>query len=496
MKSRRNRLVVFTVLTGGKETLGNPFPPGSTGFERVCFTDDPNLRSDHWSVVHMESRGLDPERESRRPKLLPHRFLADFDWSLYIDGTVRLRVHPDTVLERYTTSASSMTCFAHPWRDCVYDEAEEVIRLGFDDERRVREQMDHYRRLRYPSHAGLIAGTVLLRRHNDDAVLELHETWYEHVLRFSRRDQLSFNLVAWLRRFAWDRFAGDITANDFVEWPVTQGVRLPGDFRDDVYEWLSPEVSASEMSAREHYMRDGVHRGLPYRTARSDLVRLANKYMTDKGTLYFNAHGYAFVYEHYLEPLRDAQVRLLELGLLRRDVQERSLGSVYCDAPSLYMWREYFPKAEIFGFDMEDFSQLPEISGVTIVNGDVGSSRDLDHLVAVAAGPFDVIVDDASHASHHQQFALANLFPHLRDGGFYFIEDLTYQPAEVEVPGAPKTLGVLKDLAAGAALMTPSMTPVQWDYLRAHTEFIEFHDSQDRQFGDLGTDAFAVIKKR
>lgn len=44
---------------------------------------------------------LDPARESRRPKILAHRFLSDFTWSLYIDNTVRLKVNPLDVYRRY-----------------------------------------------------------------------------------------------------------------------------------------------------------------------------------------------------------------------------------------------------------------------------------------------------------------------------------------------------------------------------------------------------------
>jgi len=40
----------------------------------------------------------------------------------------------------------------------------------------------------------------------------------------------------------------------------------------------------------------------------------------------------------------------------------------------------------------------------------------------------DIIIDDASHASHHQQNAFLTLFPKLRSGGLYIIEDLRWQP--------------------------------------------------------------------
>ena len=51
---------------------------------------------------------------------------------------------------------------------------------------------------------------------------------------------------------------------------------------------------------------------------------------------------------------------------------------------------------------------------------------------AVAAkidpGSLDVIIDDGSHASFDEQVTLREFFPLLADGGWYFIEDLDWQP--------------------------------------------------------------------
>lgn len=97
--------------------------------------------------------------------------------------------------------------------------------------------------------------------------------------------------------------------------------------------------------------------------------------------------------------MRHQPITLLELGLLRHDVQIHNPGGPYDDTPSLFMWREYFPNATIIGFDIADFSRVPEIRGVKIVRGDMGNPDDLMSLVD--NGPFDIIIDDASHTSHH-----------------------------------------------------------------------------------------------
>lgn len=48
--------------------------------------------------------------------------------------------------------------------------------------------------------------------------------------------------------------------------------------------------------------------------------------------------------------------------------------------------------------------------------------------VAPEPGSFDVIIDDGSHASADEQLTLVEFWPLLADGGWYFIEDLDWQP--------------------------------------------------------------------
>lgn len=486
--------VVYTVLTESQSPLNNPFPENCAGFERICFTDDTSIESNSWEIVRFHSHYLDPARASRRPKLLPHLYLQDFEWSLYIDNTVRLSMDPLEILNSHRKQAKYW-CFHHPWRDCIYDEAEEVIRSGYDDERRVREQMDYYRELGYPKKAGLSANTILLRKHNDPETIQLGEIWFEHVLRFSKRDQLSFNFVARQLDFDYGFFEGQLTDNPFMVWPGHPGqIRVPADFDEYVYMWLNPEVRKSGLSARQHYVTVGAVQELIYRKKAWELDRLANKYKTDKGSIYYNAHAYAHIYERYFEPMRHQPITLLELGLLRHDVQIHNPGGPYDDTPSLFMWREYFPNATIIGFDIADFSRVPEIRGVKIVRGDMGNPDDLMSLVD--NGPFDIIIDDASHTSHHQQIALGTLFPYLNSGGYYIIEDVNYQPPTLEQSGVTKTKEFLQGLRCSNRVGSTFMTRTTYSYFVKNVATIEFYDSFDRNFGGSNADDLVVIKKR
>ena len=259
----RPRRVVYTCLFGFSEHF-NDFAYRRDDIDFVCFTDDPALRSKFWTVKLMPRGALDPARMAKKIKALPHRFLPGHDWSLYIDNTVRLKVAPAQLFdELLAPSASPLVCFRHPERDCVYQEADEVIALGFDDPERVRAQMRIYRQRGYPAHNGLAKSAFLLRRHRDPSLAPVLECWHEQVLRHSKRDQLSFNPVTWFERFEVGYLDLEFKKYQMLEWPVLKdGVRLPRDFDDARYLALHPDVN---FDPRRHYLYHGVAEGRGYK---------------------------------------------------------------------------------------------------------------------------------------------------------------------------------------------------------------------------------------
>lgn len=257
------RHVVYTCLFGYSEAFGDFAYEREDGVDYVCFTDDPELRSEFWEIRVVSREMLDAPRAAKRIKALAHSVLPEYDWSLYVDNTVRLKVSAAELFATYLApSRSPFVCFRHPERDCVYDEAEAVVRFQLDDPQRVAQQMRFYRHLGYPSHAGLATATLLLRRHHDDALIPVMERWHQQVLRHSLRDQLSLNPVAWYDGFELgyiDRAFADFELMERVRF--ADGERLPRNFDDGRYRELNPDV---DMDPRKHYLRYGAAEGRSY----------------------------------------------------------------------------------------------------------------------------------------------------------------------------------------------------------------------------------------
>lgn len=131
------------------------------------------------------------------------------------------------------------------------------------------------------------------------------------------------------------------------------------------------------------------------------LSELGKKYNTDK----YYLHNFCDFYEINLK--KDIKI-LWEIGIL--------------DGASLRMWSEYYPKANIVGFDINDKSDLEFNERINTVLLDQSNIYQLVELSKVK--DIDIIIDDGSHIINHQIMTFEILFDSLKSGGQYIIEDL------------------------------------------------------------------------
>lgn len=231
------------------------------------------------------------------------------------------------------------------------------------------------------------------------------------------------------------------------------------------------------------------------------LTALADLYGTDKAAA-FGGHQYTRVYSELFEKLRDRPVRVLEIGLMGMgrggwdDDQLRDSGKARGrDAPSLRMWTHYFPRGEIFGLDFNDFSDV-RIARCRILRGDASRPADLLAAVDETGSNFDIVIDDASHRSDHQQIALGTLFPAVAPGGFYIIEDLNYQPPDREPPDAIKSVDLLRRAEVTGEFRSNHLSREAAAYLQKHVERIALFDSLASGSTIENRDALGVLWKR
>ena len=163
-----------------------------------------------------------------------------------------------------------------------------------------------------------------------------------------------------------------------------------------------------------------------------NLTMLARIYKSDK----WGKHYYAKHYQTHFRKYKFKRVKLFEIGA--GGYHNPEIGG-----NSLRMWKRYFPFGKIFSLDIYDKSCFDE-RRIKIFQG---SQTDADLLKAIIEqiGQPDIIIDDGSHINEHVIKTFEILFPELKTGGIYVIEDTqtAYWPdygGDSENPDNPLTL--------------------------------------------------------
>jgi hypothetical protein len=189
-------IAVYTSITNAKDSLKAPLDTSEADF--ILFCDQVPPLHDEAAVSCWEQRAApmlfaDPRRNSRVPKLLAHQFLAEYDYSLWLDGSMRLLVPARQIVETYLGDAD-IALFCHTTRECIYDEAVVCTNLRLDEPAIIEAQMSKYRLEGFPTKQGLYECGAILRRHSS-LMESFNNAWWSEYCRHSCRDQLSFNYV-------------------------------------------------------------------------------------------------------------------------------------------------------------------------------------------------------------------------------------------------------------------------------------------------------------
>ena len=214
--------VVYTAIYGNKDILKNPLFVNDD-FDYICFTDNKNLKSDVWKIVYKESIHKDSVRSAKIFKVKPHEYFQNYDISLWIDANFIIKNNLNSFLAKSNyLEKTNMMLFQHDQgRNCVYNEAEVLTRDDKDDPDIIKRQMEKYKNDNYPVDRGLSANSIMLKKHNERDIIDLSNMWWEEIVNFSRRDQLSLYYCIWklnIKHYLLRYPNVDIRNNQWFQW--------------------------------------------------------------------------------------------------------------------------------------------------------------------------------------------------------------------------------------------------------------------------------------
>mmetsp|Transcript_32218 Transcript_32218/g.69246 ORF Transcript_32218/g.69246 Transcript_32218/m.69246 type:complete len:324 (-) Transcript_32218:216-1187(-) len=145
--------------------------------------------------------------------------------------------------------------------------------------------------------------------------------------------------------------------------------------------------------------------------------------VTDK----VSPHSYQIMYGMFLLPSARsatqsrAGFKMLEIGL--------GCDQRYGAGASATLWRELLPDAELWMADVDEACVHKHADSIRTLNvhalvGSQSSNHTLQRWLNESGGAFDAIIDDGGHLNSQILITFDALWPSVKEGGVYFMEDL------------------------------------------------------------------------
>ncbi len=192
------KIVVYSCIIANYDSILEPLY-AEPGIDYILFTDMDIPVGSKWKKIDVtnwpEYSELTPTQLNRKIKMLPFRYLPDYDYSIYVDGNIEIVAPVSPLIEEMGNHGFGV--HYHRIRDCIYDEVGYVIYFKRADPELSHEQIEAYKNEGFPHHYGLYENPVLIRKHGDEEVCCLMGAWWEEYLRYPTRDQFSLPYIIW-----------------------------------------------------------------------------------------------------------------------------------------------------------------------------------------------------------------------------------------------------------------------------------------------------------
>lgn len=194
----KNKNVCYTVIVGQYDSLKEP-QYISENFDYICFTDQTDFISDVWEIRPLPDSviDLDNTRKNRYLKWLPHLYLSEYEYSVYVDGSMTC-IGDLNELKNINSDKKCMQLLPHNKRTCVYKEFEQCKAFHKDPVELLDEQCNMYKNEGYPKENGILFHCcIVMRYHNDTNCMFIDNKVWDILANKSKRDQLALPYVLW-----------------------------------------------------------------------------------------------------------------------------------------------------------------------------------------------------------------------------------------------------------------------------------------------------------
>lgn len=170
--------------------------PQQIGSTQIYYYDE---LTSFWPMANLDDR-----MKAKYYKLQTHKILPQYDSYIWIDSSFRINTGLFASFMREELTGYDIAVTKHPERNSINEEAKFVLKLLVEGNQyitsryknsQIEKEIDYINDHRYEDNNGLYACGFFIRK-NRPMVNEFFDAWWDHTLKFSAFDQLSFPWLA------------------------------------------------------------------------------------------------------------------------------------------------------------------------------------------------------------------------------------------------------------------------------------------------------------
>jgi hypothetical protein len=214
------KIAVYTVITGTYDVI--KFVEQREFVKEADFYLFSNSQTTNYQyrTIPIRERVGNPRIISRKYKFLSHKYLPDYDYHIYIDGSTRLNESPLKLIEKYMAH-SAIATFKHPYRSTIFEEIEFCIQHGHFKRERIGELLREIEMSGYPRDFVLRENSVIIRK-NKPYMRAFNDFCWATFREYPYRDQIFFCYALWkfkIKSCFLDNYS--INSTEFILHPHT-----------------------------------------------------------------------------------------------------------------------------------------------------------------------------------------------------------------------------------------------------------------------------------
>ena len=194
------KIVVYTCITGNYDIVQEPIYCNEN-VDYILFTNNEKLKSNRWKVSLIKMpNGFNNKKLNRYVKMHPHEYLKDYDYSIYVDGNIKIYSDLTSFINKIDNNIG-LGLSMHSSRDKISDEIKTCEILKKVDQKELKNlisRVNDYYNEGFPDNYGLIEAPVIVTDlSNKNAKKILDNWWNEYNDNNLSRDQICLPYILW-----------------------------------------------------------------------------------------------------------------------------------------------------------------------------------------------------------------------------------------------------------------------------------------------------------